>query len=935
MNSAARPVPALSLDLVNERVHRGRDPLTLTPKAFAVLRHLMERPGLLTTKDALLAAVWPDTAVTDASLSTCVREIRRALGDTPAAPQYIQTVHRRGYRYIGDTRPGPLAPDGPLPAGPHDGLFVGRHRELAILERSLRRAQGGERRLLLLSGEAGIGKTALMDRFAAGAGRHASIRIARGQCIDQYGACEAYLPWFDALNQLARDYGDDRLTAVLRRCAPMWLAQLPWLIDPAEREHLQRELAGATRDRMLRELAAALGALSADGLVVIILEDLHWSDPSSLGLLAYLVRASWIDRLLLLGTYRQTELPAMAPHPLMALKHELSLHGSCEELSLEFLTTDAVAEYVAARMPGAPEGLDQRVHQLTDGNPLFMVNVIDYLLARSATLAGDGHGVGATVDASAIPDRLLELIERQLDRLSADDRRVLDAASVTGAAFSGAAAAAALDQPVEAAEERLGALARRGSFVRLVEHQRWPDGTKTDGYRFIHALYQNVLYDRLGAARRSRFHLRTGERLEAGYRDRVRDIAAELALHFQRGRDPGRAVRYLGQAGESAIQRSAYIEAIALLHQGLTLLSALPASAERDAWEVQLRVPLGVCYTNTRGYAAPEAGTTFQRALDLCRPATDRSRQFHALCGLWFFALQRADLKKARAIAAQLLRAAAHGPNASGLIEAHRMMAVTRFHGGDFARAVTHLRRGLALYEVERDSSNGWLFGQHPGVCCHAWFAWAQWYQGHDDEAVASAADAIQLARRIGHPFSLSYAMNFAAHLHAWRGDATAAEEHADEAVRAAQGQGLTAMLAMGQILHAWSRTVLRRDDTAIGELQDGVARWRATGARLVTPYWTYVLASALDTAGRSTDALTTADDALMQLHGSDERWFEPELYVLKGSLMARARPTRGRGDAQHEARRYLRRAYRKATELGSPTLQSRAANALRAVRPR
>ena len=121
MNSAARPVPALSLDLVNERVHRGRDPLTLTPKAFAVLRHLMERPGLLTTKDALLAAVWPDTAVTDASLSTCVREIRRALGDTPAAPQYIQTVHRRGYRYIGDTRPDPLAPDGPLPAGPHDG----------------------------------------------------------------------------------------------------------------------------------------------------------------------------------------------------------------------------------------------------------------------------------------------------------------------------------------------------------------------------------------------------------------------------------------------------------------------------------------------------------------------------------------------------------------------------------------------------------------------------------------------------------------------------------------------------------------------------------------------------------------------------------------------------------------------------------------------
>ena len=373
----------------------------------------------------------------------------------------------------------------------------------------------------------------------------------------------------------------------------------------------------------------------------------------------------------------------------------------------------------------------------------------------------------------------------------------------------------------------------------------------------------------------------------------MQDIATELALHFQRGRDSRRAVRYLVQAGESAIQRSAYIEAIALFHQGLTLLSTLPESAERDAWEIQLRVPLGVCYTNTRGYAAPEVGITFQRALELCRHGTDPSRQFHAQCGLWFFALQRADLRKARSIAKQLLRAATRGQNASSLVEAHRMMAATRFHEGDFARALSHVQRGLALYDAERDSSNAWLFGQHPGVCCHAWFAWAQWYQGYPDQAVASATDAIQLARRIGHPFSLSYAMNFAAHLQVWLGDATAAEEHAREAVRSAQGQGLTAMLAIGQILQAWSRTVLRGDDAAIGELREGVARWRATGARLVTPYWTYMLASALDKSGRSTEALTTLDDALTQLDGSDERWFESELYVLKASLIRRAGPAR------------------------------------------
>src|SRR5262249_51201037 len=156
-----------------------------------------------------------------------------------------------------------------------------------------------------------------------------------------------------------------------------------------------------------------------------------------------------------------------------------------------------------------------------------------------------------------------------------------------------------------------------------------------------------------------RFHLRTGERLEAGYRDRAGEIAGEIALHFQRGHDAQRAVPYLVQAGERAIQRSAYVEAIALLQQGLALLRTLPASVDGDEWEIQLRVPLGVCYTNTRGYAAPEASSTFQRAHELCRHVTDPARQFHAMRGLWFFNLHQADLRKARSIAETLLHTAA------------------------------------------------------------------------------------------------------------------------------------------------------------------------------------------------------------------------------------------------------------------------------------
>ena len=328
---------------------------------------------------------------------------------------------------------------------------------------------------------------------------------------------------------------------------------------------------------------------------------------------------------MLFGTYRPAELH-LTSHPLIALKQELLLHGACEDLSLDFLTTDAVADYVRSRLPGAPDDLALQVHRRTDGNPLFMVNVIDYLVAPGALVQDGGSWrLSETVQAAEteVPDSLKEHDRTAARALSADDRRVLEAASVTGAAFSAASVAAALEEPVEAAEERLGVLARRGAFVRQTDRHTWPDGTQSDGYAFIHVLYQNVLYERMGTARRSRMHCRTGERLEAGYGDQTQEIAAELALHFQRGRDSQRAVGYLAQAGENAIRRGAYVEAIALLHQGIGLLSTLPEGADRDTCEIHLRVSLGVCYINTRGYAAPEVGITFQRAHELCRHGTD------------------------------------------------------------------------------------------------------------------------------------------------------------------------------------------------------------------------------------------------------------------------------------------------------------------------
>jgi DNA-binding winged helix-turn-helix (wHTH) protein/tetratricopeptide (TPR) repeat protein len=922
---------ALSLDLLDETVRQGGRRLKLTPKAFAVLRHLMEHAGRLVTKDELLAVVWPDAAVTDASLTTCVREIRRTLNDDPSSPTYIQTVHRRGYRFTG-WRAEPAgfptpASDGESPAP----LMVGRDGELANLDRHLRDVEGGNRRAVFVAGEPGIGKTALIEAFLQRSASRRQTRVARGQCIEQHGASEAYLPWLELLDRIGRDAA---VVPLLRRYAPMWLAQLPWLLDGREREKLQREIVGTTPERMVRELAEALEILSGIRPLVLVLEDMHWSDHASIGLLSYVARRRESARILLLATYRPAEFIATG-HPLTAVKQELRMHAQCEELSLDFLSPEAVVAFVTARLPGVPEALGRHIHQRTDGNPLFMISLIDYLVMRGAVAQSKGkwrlaRGVEDTeVD---VPQNLQDIIERQVELLAPADQRLLERASIAGVTFHAASLAAALEEPAESTEEQLWALARRGSFVRRLGRQTWPDGTQTDAYGFIHALYQTVLREKVGSFRQARVHAQVGARLEAGFGDRTSDIAAELALHFQRAGDAARAARYLAQAGENAMRRSAFVEATALLRSGLDQLAPLPDGNGRDALELNLQVPLGVSVMNASGFAAPEVERAFRRSYDLCRRVSNTSQRYRVLRGLWSFSVMSANLRAARATAEELLLVSEREGDVSGLVEGHRIMATTWFHLGNFQAALDHLERGIALYDPHHHSSHAFLFGQDPGVSCLCWHAVTTWHLGHPDNAVASASNAIDLARRIGHPFSLSYAMNFMAFVHQLRLDPAATIRFAAEAIRYAQEQSLAQMLAMGEVFHGWGRVLLGSGDgeaanaDAVMELRCGLARWRSTGSLLVCPYWSALLASALDATGRPDDAMAVLDDAMAEAAAMDEAWSDGALYLLKGEfLAARAEGAPGNGQIILDAQHWLRRAVDTAEAMSAASVKLRA----------
>jgi predicted ATPase len=426
------------------------------------------------------------------------------------APRFIGVAP--GRRAHKEAKGPPLA--APVAATP---LMVGREGELAQLREWFASVRQRERRVVFIAGEAGIGKSTFVRAFLASAEKDGAARIARGQCVEQYGAGEPYMPMLEALTQLGRGAEGPRLLALLHRLAPAWLAQLPALLTVEERARIQGETHGLTQQRMLREMVEALAALTAERPLVLLLENLHWSDASTLDLIAAIARRTEPAQLLVIGTYRPVEVLA-GDHPLRALKQELELHGHCHELRLKLLSEAEVAVYLGLRFANESSQygrLAPAIYQRTDGNALFMVNVVDYLVAQ-----------GPLLDTSKIeaPRNIRQMIERNLDRLDAEEQAVLQGASVVGAEFAAAAVAAALERPVSEIEACCTRLSRHEQFVAASGMSEWPDGTVASKVRFLHALYREVLYDRVPPGQRIELHRRIAAREETAYGERASEI---------------------------------------------------------------------------------------------------------------------------------------------------------------------------------------------------------------------------------------------------------------------------------------------------------------------------------------------------------------------------------------------------------------------------
>jgi len=767
------------LDAQNECLWHGSQAISLRPKPFAVLKLLVEHAGDLVSKQEVLDAVWPGTFVTDSVLKDSVRQLREALSDDAGSPTYIETAHRRGYRFIAKVEERASPKDATettqvIPQVASDQVLttsfpvsvLGREAELARLQVWWELALAGQRQVVFVTGEAGIGKTTLAEAFLKNATAVQGVCVARGQCLEHYGAGEPFLPVLEGFSRLARQPSGSWVIEVLRQHAPTWLAQMPALVSPKEREPLHQQLMNVTHERMLREMAEAVEAVSAAAPLVLVLEDLHWSDYSTLDLISYLARRPDRARLMVVATYRPVEV-VLGEHPLKGVKRELQAHKLCHELPLGYLSEEAIAQYLTIRFPRHrfPKRLARLVHRRTEGNPLFMVNAAEYLAEAKLIVEQEGQWqLRLPLDEIelGVPENIRQLIEKQVERLSAEERRVLEGASVVGMECSTVAIAAGLDDDPARIEEQCERLVQRHQFLLSARLVELPDGTVTPRYKFAHILYLEVPYSMIPASRRSLIHGRIGERGVAIYGDHVDEIAAELAMHFEDARDWPRAVQYLLMAAENANHRSAHHEALALARRGLQVLKALSGPSEQSEQELRLHITYLISLMSVKGFAASEVEQVYERARELGWRQGASPELFKILWLLGVFYYFRAELRPARELAEQLLELASGLHDTALLIEAHRALGVTLVEAGDLTVALKHLKEVIVLGET-RSGSDLSFTGQDPRVVSHCFAARALWALGYPDQALDKICTALHRAQQLGHPQSSVVAAHFAA----------------------------------------------------------------------------------------------------------------------------------------------------------------------------
>jgi len=875
------------LDEANASLQRHGKSVALSPTPFNLLCELAREPGALLTKDALLDAVWGHQFVTESVLKTAVSDLRTVLGDSPRQPRVIETVSRRGYRFIAATMAVAGQPSGSAGSVPQrTPSFIGRAEAMARLQGAWGRARQGQRAVAWIAGEPGIGKTTVINHFVAGLGEAV---CAYGQCVEHYGSGEPYLPVLEAISELCRK--DPSLPSLLRSVAPTWLLQLPWLCDAEERDALRRELAGVGADRMLREMGELLDRYTEQRPLLLVTEDLHWSDRATIQLIDHVARRRGRSCLMWLASFRVAEVVA-SEHPLNPLRRELRMHRLCEEVVLDPFSEAEVAAYVGQRSPSLArdEAFVRAMHERTDGVPLFVSSVVTDVMDQTD---GDA-GAEARLAAVAVPENLAAIIDHYITRLDGGQRDLLAAAAVCGVDFRADTVASALGQDAATVAQACDELVR--GHVWLVAPRARDSGAAADFlYSFRHALFRQVLYDRTQIAVRVRLHRAVGTALEAERSLGVAVAASILAMHFEHGRQPLTALRHYADAAESALQHFSPATCMGFAERALGLLDQAPEGAERNALEISLATLQGMSAFQTVG-VGDQARNAFERAYALLVDAPGHPIRGRLLHGFGYVLSLRGEYARALEVAerADALGAGAKDPTLTLAAcflhgEAHHLKGQTR-------AARSWIDRGLAVSQA-LDPGADEIFAADPQVTLLGMLAIELVRCGSLTQGRAHMRQANIRAVELRQPMTRLVAAWHEALLEVRLGNASRVAVLADEMQVLVEEFSIEQGRTACRWFRGWAQARQgqpREGHRLIREAYEGSTRLgMRTGASEVLGYAT----EALLLAGDREAAQAQLQEALQVADELGERVYLPQLWLLEAAL-ARAQGQRSAGAA-------------------------------------
>jgi TOMM system kinase/cyclase fusion protein len=758
--------------------------------------------------------------------------------------------------------------------------LVGRESEVTLLLERWAQVKDGHGQVVLLTGEGGIGKSRLVQVLKDAV---ANEPHTRWECRSaEYAQNTALFPLTDLFQRLLRfeahETPDEKLGKLehvlsqyrlpLEESVPLFA---PVLSVPMPEHHYPPLNLSPQRQRQkrLETIVAVLLELAERQPVLFIVEDLHWTDPSTLELLNLLIDQTPTASILTVLTCRPTFQPSWSHRSYLT------------EITVNRLSPTQVEQIVNRITDGKtlpPEVLAQIVER-TDGVPLFVEEITKAILESGQLQAVDGHyelvGSWSTL---TIPATLQDSLMARLDRLMTG-KVIAQLGATIGRQFS---------YELLQKTSQLDGLTLQRELGRLVEaeivYQRGVPPQAT--YVFKHALIQDAAAQSLLKSTRQQYHQRIAQVLESEFSETTEAEPELLAHHYTEAGLIEQAVGYWHKAGQRAGERSAHMEAVAHLAKGLELLQTLPETPQRLQREVDMHISLGASLLAVKGYAAREVGETYTHARQLCEHLDDPHRLFPVLRGLHLHYHVRAELQTAHTLGEQLLALAQQTQDPAMLVAAHRALGVTLYQLGAVASAHTHLAQGIAFYDFQQHRAAAFLYGEDSGVVCHSFAALPLWILGYPEQGLAQSQEAVTLAQQSAHPFSLSFVLTFTAVFHQFRREGRATQERAEAAIRLAMEQGFPLWVTFGTILRGWALAQQGQAKEGVEQMHQGLRAHRGTGAELQRPYYLALLAEAHGTMGQSEAGLTVLAEALALVDTTGERWYEPELYRLKGDLL-------------------------------------------------